>query len=112
MDSYNLADAKAQFSDLVARAEAGEEIEIKRRGEPVAKLVPVVRPRKKIDVEALRALSQGDEDAMRIRWIELRRAQCAGTIAIELLCGQLRHRRGRVGGARHGEAAGLDRRAR
>lgn len=59
MDSYNLADAKAQLSDLVARAEAGEEIEIKRRGEPVAKLVPVVRPKKKIDVEALRAITKG-----------------------------------------------------
>ena len=59
MDSYNLADAKAQFSDLVARAQAGEEIEIKRRGEPVAKLVPVAKPKKKIDVEALRAITNG-----------------------------------------------------
>jgi len=58
MDSYNLAEAKAQLSDLVARAEAGEEIEIKRRGEPVAKLVPVAKARKPIDVEALRAITK------------------------------------------------------
>ena len=61
MDSYNLADAKAQFSDLVARAEAGEEIEIKRRGEPVARLVPIAKPKQKLDIEALRRLTEGQE---------------------------------------------------
>lgn len=33
-------DAKAQFSALVARAEAGEEIVISRHGRPAARLVP------------------------------------------------------------------------
>jgi prevent-host-death family protein len=37
-----LAEAKARFSELVGRAEAGEEIVIKRHGAPVAKLVPIV----------------------------------------------------------------------
>ena len=57
MDSYNIADAKAQFSDLVERAEAGEEIEIKRRGQPVAKIVPIQRPKKRLDVEAMRRIA-------------------------------------------------------
>ncbi len=38
------ADAKSGLSDLLRRAEAGEEIIVTRNGEPVAKLVPV-RPR-------------------------------------------------------------------
>lgn len=58
MDSYNIADAKAQFSDLIARAEAGEEIEIKRRGETVAKIVPSRRARKKLDIDEMRRISQ------------------------------------------------------
>jgi prevent-host-death family protein len=54
---YNLSDAKAQLSDLVARAEAGEEVTILRRGRPVAKIVPLERPRKPLDLEALRAFT-------------------------------------------------------
>ena len=38
------ADAKAGLSDLLRRAEAGEEIIVTRNGDPVAKLVPL-RPR-------------------------------------------------------------------
>lgn len=38
---FAVAEAKARFSDLLSRAEAGEEITIKRHGVPVAKLVPV-----------------------------------------------------------------------
>lgn len=34
-------EAKTQLSQLVERAEAGEEIVIARRGKPVARLVPV-----------------------------------------------------------------------
>lgn len=34
-------DAKTQLSDLVARAEAGEEIVIARRNKPAVRLVPV-----------------------------------------------------------------------
>lgn len=58
MDSYNIADGKARFSELIARAEAGEEIEIKRRGETVAKIVPSRRPRKKLDIEQLRRIAR------------------------------------------------------
>jgi prevent-host-death family protein len=57
MDSYNVAEAKAHFSDLLARAEAGETVEILRRGKPVAKLVPSNPPKKKIDWAMLDALA-------------------------------------------------------
>ncbi len=42
----NVSHAKAQLSQLLARAEAGEEIVIARRGKPVARLV-ACKPRKK-----------------------------------------------------------------
>ena len=38
---FAAADAKSRFSQLLSRAEAGEEITISRHGTPVAKLVPV-----------------------------------------------------------------------
>jgi prevent-host-death family protein len=41
MATINMHDAKTQLSDLVARAEAGEEILIARRNKPAVKLVPV-----------------------------------------------------------------------
>jgi hypothetical protein len=37
MDAINLADAKAQVSELVDRVEAGDSIDITRRGKPVAR---------------------------------------------------------------------------
>jgi prevent-host-death family protein len=40
-ESLGVFDAKAQFSQLIDRAEAGEEIVITRHGRPVAKLGPV-----------------------------------------------------------------------
>lgn len=57
MDRVNLAEAKAHLSDLVSRAERGEEIEIMRRGKLVARLSPPERPKRGIDVEALRAMT-------------------------------------------------------
>ena len=39
--SYNIADARRQFSELVARAEAGEEIVISRGNHPIARLMPL-----------------------------------------------------------------------
>ena len=52
----NLADAKARFSEVVNRAEAGESVDILRRGKLVARVVPVERELKPIDVDRLRAL--------------------------------------------------------
>jgi prevent-host-death family protein len=57
MDAVSLAEAKARLSKLVARAQAGESVSITRRGKPVARLVAVERPRKRIDAKALRDLT-------------------------------------------------------
>lgn len=59
MRTVNLAQAKAQLSALVERAAAGETVCITRRGKPIAQLTAVARPRKRIDVAALRALTEG-----------------------------------------------------
>ena len=59
MKSISLADAKARLSEIVGRAEAGEAVTITRRGKPVAVISGVEKPRKKIDVDALRALTAG-----------------------------------------------------
>jgi prevent-host-death family protein len=40
----NIADAKAKLSELVARAEAGEEVIIARDGKPVVVLTPRIPP--------------------------------------------------------------------
>lgn len=52
----NLAEAKAHLSELVERAAAGETVCILRRGIPVAQITGVQSPRKRIDLNALRAL--------------------------------------------------------
>ena len=57
MDTINLADAKAHLSELVDRVEAGDSIDITRRGKPVARLTTVARPRKRVDAILLRALT-------------------------------------------------------
>ena len=56
MDTVNLTDAEGRLSELVDRAEAGESIDITRRGRPVARLTSVARPRKRIEAAMLRAL--------------------------------------------------------
>lgn len=54
--TFKIAEAKAHFSELVARAEAGEEVIIARGDRPVARLAPL---REGVDrhalVEAIRA---------------------------------------------------------
>jgi prevent-host-death family protein len=57
MDAINLADAKAHLSELVDRVEAGDSIDITRRGKPVARLTAVARPRKAVDITLLRSLT-------------------------------------------------------
>lgn len=57
MDAINLADAKARLSELVDRVEAGDSIDITRRGKPVARLTTVAKPRKRIDADLLRSLT-------------------------------------------------------
>lgn len=57
MSAITLADAKAHLSELVARVEAGDSIDITRRGKPVARLTSVARPRQPIDAASLQALT-------------------------------------------------------
>jgi prevent-host-death family protein len=57
MSNVGLADAKAHLSELVERAEAGDAVCITRRGKPVAKLVAVETKRKRVDVAAMRAVT-------------------------------------------------------
>lgn len=57
MSAISLADAKAHLSELVDRVEAGDSIEITRRGKLVARLTAVATPRKRIDLAALQALT-------------------------------------------------------
>jgi prevent-host-death family protein len=47
MQRVELSEARARFSELVDRAEAGREIIITRRGREVARLVPARRVRTK-----------------------------------------------------------------
>lgn len=57
MDAINLADARTRLSELVDRVEAGDTIDIMRRGKPVARLTAVARPRRQIDIALLQALT-------------------------------------------------------
>ena len=57
MPNVNLADAKAHLSKLVDRAAAGDTVRITRRGRPVAQITAVQTPRKRIDLSALRAMT-------------------------------------------------------
>ncbi len=41
---YNVAEAKARFSDLMRRALAGEEVIIAKDNKPLLKLLPLDRP--------------------------------------------------------------------
>lgn len=57
MDAVNLADAKARLSELVDRVEAGDSIDITRRGKPVARLTAAAKPRKRVDAALLQSLT-------------------------------------------------------
>jgi antitoxin (DNA-binding transcriptional repressor) of toxin-antitoxin stability system len=55
--TVTLADAKAHLSELTERAAAGEAVVITKRGKPVARISQPERPRKPIDLDALRQLT-------------------------------------------------------
>lgn len=57
MNVINLADAKARLSELVDRVEAGDSIDITRRGKPVARLTAVMRPRQRVNATLLQSLT-------------------------------------------------------
>lgn len=58
MDSYSLADAKARLSELIGRVEAGESVEITRRGKTVAKIVPAEKRLQPIDFDRVDRLRE------------------------------------------------------
>jgi prevent-host-death family protein len=45
-ETVNMHEAKSRLSQLVAKAEAGEEVVIARAGKPAVRLVPVAPPKK------------------------------------------------------------------
>ena len=57
MGSISLAAAKARLSELVERAGSGETVQITRRGKPVAQITAIETPRKRVDIAALRAMT-------------------------------------------------------
>jgi prevent-host-death family protein len=57
VDAITLADAKAHLSELVDRVEAGDSIDIARRGKRVVRLTAVATPRKQINGIMLQALT-------------------------------------------------------
>ena len=56
----SVTDAKAQLTDLVRRAEAGEEVVLTRRGVAVARIAPVAPPKRSREglAERLNALAK------------------------------------------------------
>jgi len=58
VDTIDLTDAKAHLSELVDRVEAGDSIDITRRGRPVARLTATPPPRKAICANQLRELTK------------------------------------------------------
>lgn len=62
MSTISIVEAEAHLSALIDRVEAGETVTITRQGKEVARLSPPERlraqtPRKRIDIEELRALT-------------------------------------------------------
>ncbi len=51
MESIGIYEAKSRLSELVEKAEAGQEVVITRRGRPVVKLVRAKRQREEVDSE-------------------------------------------------------------
>lgn len=58
----NVHDAKSNLSKLLARVEDGEQITIARAGRPIARLVPVERPRLREFVGSMKGEFEYPED--------------------------------------------------
>jgi prevent-host-death family protein len=51
----SVSEAKAQLTELVRRAEAGDEVILTRHGQPAARIVPIAKP---VDKQTRRALME------------------------------------------------------
>lgn len=56
--TVNLKEAKARLSELTDKAAAGETIVITKRGKPLIKLTGLDEPRKPVDLDKLRQLTE------------------------------------------------------
>jgi prevent-host-death family protein len=77
MGSIGIYEAKSKLSELVERAEAGQEVTITRRGRPVAKLVPAkagVEVDRKALMDEIRAFSKTIKLRKKLSRRELREA--------------------------------------
>ena len=86
MDSIGLFEAKTHLSELISRAERGEEVIITRHNKPVAKLVPV-NPSAPLDLERRRQAVE----ALKALRIDLQRAH--GTMNSDDIVGLVRDAR-------------------
>ncbi|WP_017942078.1 MULTISPECIES: type II toxin-antitoxin system Phd/YefM family antitoxin [unclassified Thioalkalivibrio] len=59
--TVSLANAKAHLSELAERAAAGESILITKRGKAVVRLSSATAPKKPIDANALRAVTDAQQ---------------------------------------------------
>lgn len=72
--TVSVAEAKAHLSELIAAAEAGEDVVITRRGKPIVGLVRLETPKKKVDLawleEATKHIPYQEEDSGTfMRWV-------------------------------------------
>jgi prevent-host-death family protein len=56
--TVSVAEAKAHLSELIAAAEAGEDVVITRRGKPIVGLVRLESVKKKVDLDWLREMTK------------------------------------------------------
>lgn len=56
--TVSLAEAKAHLSELTERVATGEEVVITKHGKPVSRLSGPDRPRRPVDLQAMRALTR------------------------------------------------------
>jgi prevent-host-death family protein len=59
VNGVNLADAKARLSELVDLAQRGEEVAIMKRGRPVARIVPITAPKRRIALADMQKATDG-----------------------------------------------------
>jgi prevent-host-death family protein len=72
--TVSVAEAKAHLSELIAAAEAGEDVVITRRGRPIVGLVRLETAKKKVDLawleEATKDIPYQEEDSGSfMRWV-------------------------------------------
>jgi prevent-host-death family protein len=73
----SVSDAKARITDLVRRAEAGEEVVLTRFGKPVARLVPVAPPKSAAARRAVLAAVRAESRAAALPGPDAARSQDA-----------------------------------